>query len=156
MSFLGNIQISWIDDTSAFVSLSQPEQVQIGKCFWIYFNLKTWLQLAPVKCSEPTGSGTPMAKLLTHSGAVGGTKLLQYQHMCCSKANKPRLDLAESFVSFHDPLSSITRPTGSSSFFTWCSIRGCFLLICTKQTFVVSAFRCSLDWYTFSLVYIYK
>ncbi|XP_066130899.1 poly(A)-specific ribonuclease PARN [Saccopteryx bilineata] len=26
----GNIQISWIDDTSAFVSLSQPEQVQIA------------------------------------------------------------------------------------------------------------------------------
>uniref|UniRef100_A0A452QWD4 Poly(A)-specific ribonuclease PARN n=1 Tax=Ursus americanus TaxID=9643 RepID=A0A452QWD4_URSAM len=32
-SAFGNIQISWIDDTSAFVSLSQPEQVQIGKCF---------------------------------------------------------------------------------------------------------------------------
>ncbi|KAH0506204.1 Poly(A)-specific ribonuclease PARN, partial [Microtus ochrogaster] len=29
-SAFGNIQISWIDDTSAFVSLSQPEQVQIG------------------------------------------------------------------------------------------------------------------------------
>ncbi|XP_076997855.1 poly(A)-specific ribonuclease PARN isoform X4 [Tamandua tetradactyla] len=28
-SAFGNIQISWIDDTSAFVSLSQPEQVQI-------------------------------------------------------------------------------------------------------------------------------
>ncbi|XP_041532498.1 poly(A)-specific ribonuclease PARN isoform X2 [Microtus oregoni] len=27
---VGNIQISWIDDTSAFVSLSQPEQVQIA------------------------------------------------------------------------------------------------------------------------------
>lgn len=27
----GNIQVSWIDDTSAFVSLSQTEQVQIGK-----------------------------------------------------------------------------------------------------------------------------
>lgn len=27
----GNIQVSWIDDTSAFVSLSQAEQVQIGK-----------------------------------------------------------------------------------------------------------------------------
>ncbi|XP_057605535.1 poly(A)-specific ribonuclease PARN-like [Hippopotamus amphibius kiboko] len=30
-SAFGNIQISWIDDTSAFVSLSQPEQVPIGK-----------------------------------------------------------------------------------------------------------------------------
>lgn len=30
MPFLGNIQVSWIDDTSAFVSLSQPEQVQIA------------------------------------------------------------------------------------------------------------------------------
>uniref|UniRef100_A0A493T563 Poly(A)-specific ribonuclease PARN n=1 Tax=Anas platyrhynchos platyrhynchos TaxID=8840 RepID=A0A493T563_ANAPP len=30
-SAFGNIQVSWIDDTSAFVSLSQPEQVQIGK-----------------------------------------------------------------------------------------------------------------------------
>ncbi|XP_032098608.1 poly(A)-specific ribonuclease PARN isoform X1 [Sapajus apella] len=29
-SAFGNIQISWIDDTSAFVSLSQPEQVQIA------------------------------------------------------------------------------------------------------------------------------
>ncbi|XP_021092903.1 poly(A)-specific ribonuclease PARN isoform X4 [Heterocephalus glaber] len=29
-SAFGNIQISWIDDTSAFVSLSQPEQVPIG------------------------------------------------------------------------------------------------------------------------------
>ncbi|OPJ79429.1 hypothetical protein AV530_009522 [Patagioenas fasciata monilis] len=28
-SAFGNIQVSWIDDTSAFVSLSQPEQVQI-------------------------------------------------------------------------------------------------------------------------------
>ncbi|KAL4685997.1 hypothetical protein H8959_001594, partial [Pygathrix nigripes] len=28
-SAFGNIQISWIDDTSAFVSLSQPEQVKI-------------------------------------------------------------------------------------------------------------------------------
>lgn len=27
----GNIQVSWIDDTSAFVSLSQTDQVQIGK-----------------------------------------------------------------------------------------------------------------------------
>ncbi|XP_074136673.1 poly(A)-specific ribonuclease PARN isoform X3 [Sminthopsis crassicaudata] len=30
-SAFGNIQVSWIDDTSAFVSLSQPEQVQIGE-----------------------------------------------------------------------------------------------------------------------------
>ncbi|XP_041435224.1 poly(A)-specific ribonuclease PARN-like isoform X5 [Xenopus laevis] len=30
-SAFGNIQVSWIDDTSAFVSLSQPEQVQIAK-----------------------------------------------------------------------------------------------------------------------------
>ncbi|XP_032000460.1 poly(A)-specific ribonuclease PARN isoform X2 [Hylobates moloch] len=29
-SAFGNIQISWIDDTSAFVSLSQPEQVKIA------------------------------------------------------------------------------------------------------------------------------
>ncbi|KAI1233828.1 hypothetical protein IHE44_0004276 [Lamprotornis superbus] len=29
-SAFGNIQVSWIDDTSAFVSLSQPEQVQIA------------------------------------------------------------------------------------------------------------------------------
>lgn len=29
-SAFGNIQISWIDDTSAFVSLSQPDQVQIA------------------------------------------------------------------------------------------------------------------------------
>lgn len=29
-SAFGNIQISWIDDTSAFVSLSQPEQVPIA------------------------------------------------------------------------------------------------------------------------------
>ncbi|XP_058425998.1 poly(A)-specific ribonuclease PARN isoform X1 [Diceros bicornis minor] len=29
-SAFGNIQISWIDDTSAFVSLSQPEQVRIA------------------------------------------------------------------------------------------------------------------------------
>uniref|UniRef100_A0A8I3NE20 Poly(A)-specific ribonuclease PARN n=1 Tax=Canis lupus familiaris TaxID=9615 RepID=A0A8I3NE20_CANLF len=29
-SAFGNIHISWIDDTSAFVSLSQPEQVQIA------------------------------------------------------------------------------------------------------------------------------
>ncbi|XP_043743760.1 poly(A)-specific ribonuclease PARN-like isoform X3 [Cervus elaphus] len=29
-SAFGNIEISWIDDTSAFVSLSQPEQVPIG------------------------------------------------------------------------------------------------------------------------------
>lgn len=28
----GNIQVSWIDDTSAFVSLSQTDQVQIGGC----------------------------------------------------------------------------------------------------------------------------
>lgn len=28
----GNIQVSWIDDTSAFVSLSQTDQVQIGEC----------------------------------------------------------------------------------------------------------------------------
>uniref|UniRef100_A0A2K5I2Z0 Poly(A)-specific ribonuclease PARN n=1 Tax=Colobus angolensis palliatus TaxID=336983 RepID=A0A2K5I2Z0_COLAP len=28
--FISNIQISWIDDTSAFVSLSQPEQVKIA------------------------------------------------------------------------------------------------------------------------------
>lgn len=27
----GNIQVSWIDDTSAFVSLSQTDQVQIGE-----------------------------------------------------------------------------------------------------------------------------
>lgn len=40
-AFLGNIQVSWIDDTSAFVSLSQPEQVQIGECCWIYFSLNT-------------------------------------------------------------------------------------------------------------------
>ncbi|XP_026973132.1 poly(A)-specific ribonuclease PARN isoform X1 [Sagmatias obliquidens] len=37
-SAFGNIQISWINDTSAFVSLSQPEQVPIGcerpVCFW--------------------------------------------------------------------------------------------------------------------------
>ncbi|XP_036134831.1 poly(A)-specific ribonuclease PARN isoform X5 [Molossus molossus] len=32
-SAFGNIQISWIDDTSAFVSLSQPEQVQIDAVF---------------------------------------------------------------------------------------------------------------------------
>ncbi|KAJ7411085.1 hypothetical protein WISP_104606 [Willisornis vidua] len=31
-SAFGNIQVSWIDDTSAFVSLSQPEQVQIAMC----------------------------------------------------------------------------------------------------------------------------
>ncbi|MEQ2168927.1 hypothetical protein GOODEAATRI_019691 [Goodea atripinnis] len=30
-SAFGNIQVSWIDDTSAFVSLSQTDQVQIGK-----------------------------------------------------------------------------------------------------------------------------
>ncbi|XP_027540079.1 poly(A)-specific ribonuclease PARN [Neopelma chrysocephalum] len=30
LPFLGNIQVSWIDDTSAFVSLSQPEQVPIA------------------------------------------------------------------------------------------------------------------------------
>lgn len=30
----GNIQVSWIDDTSAFVSLSQTEQVQIGESSW--------------------------------------------------------------------------------------------------------------------------
>uniref|UniRef100_A0A6J0VAG1 Poly(A)-specific ribonuclease PARN n=1 Tax=Pogona vitticeps TaxID=103695 RepID=A0A6J0VAG1_9SAUR len=29
-SAFGNIQVSWIDDTSAFVSLSQPDQVQIA------------------------------------------------------------------------------------------------------------------------------
>ncbi|KAG2455827.1 NAGAB acetylgalactosaminidase, partial [Polypterus senegalus] len=29
-NFLGNIQVSWIDDTSAFVSLSQADQVQIA------------------------------------------------------------------------------------------------------------------------------
>ncbi|XP_064415099.1 poly(A)-specific ribonuclease PARN isoform X1 [Latimeria chalumnae] len=29
-SAFGNIQVSWIDDTSAFVALSQPEQVQIA------------------------------------------------------------------------------------------------------------------------------
>ncbi|XP_062999269.1 poly(A)-specific ribonuclease PARN isoform X2 [Elgaria multicarinata webbii] len=29
-SAFGNIQVSWVDDTSAFVSLSQPEQVQIA------------------------------------------------------------------------------------------------------------------------------
>uniref|UniRef100_A0A8D0L5E2 Poly(A)-specific ribonuclease PARN n=1 Tax=Sphenodon punctatus TaxID=8508 RepID=A0A8D0L5E2_SPHPU len=29
-SAFGNIQVSWIDDTSAFVSLNQPEQVQIA------------------------------------------------------------------------------------------------------------------------------
>ncbi|MGH0114755.1 UNVERIFIED_CONTAM: hypothetical protein FKN15_046550 [Acipenser sinensis] len=29
-NFLGNIQVSWIDDTSAFVSLGQVDQVQIG------------------------------------------------------------------------------------------------------------------------------
>ncbi|KAG7459947.1 hypothetical protein MATL_G00216040 [Megalops atlanticus] len=28
-SYLGNMQVSWIDDTSAFVSLSQTDQVQI-------------------------------------------------------------------------------------------------------------------------------
>uniref|UniRef100_A0A452QWD0 Poly(A)-specific ribonuclease PARN n=1 Tax=Ursus americanus TaxID=9643 RepID=A0A452QWD0_URSAM len=33
-SAFGNIQISWIDDTSAFVSLSQPEQVQIALNFY--------------------------------------------------------------------------------------------------------------------------
>jgi len=27
----GNIQVSWIDNTSAFVSLSQTDQVQIGE-----------------------------------------------------------------------------------------------------------------------------
>lgn len=27
----GNIQVSWVDDTSAFVSLSQTDQVQIGE-----------------------------------------------------------------------------------------------------------------------------
>ncbi|XP_043743685.1 poly(A)-specific ribonuclease PARN-like isoform X2 [Cervus elaphus] len=31
-SAFGNIEISWIDDTSAFVSLSQPEQVPIALC----------------------------------------------------------------------------------------------------------------------------
>lgn len=30
-TFSGNIQVSWIDDTSAFVSLSQTDQVQIGE-----------------------------------------------------------------------------------------------------------------------------
>lgn len=30
--YSGNIQVSWIDDTSAFVSLSQTDQVQIGEC----------------------------------------------------------------------------------------------------------------------------
>lgn len=28
---LGNIQVSWIDETSAFVCLSQTDQVQIGE-----------------------------------------------------------------------------------------------------------------------------
>uniref|UniRef100_A0A674CUY2 Poly(A)-specific ribonuclease PARN n=1 Tax=Salmo trutta TaxID=8032 RepID=A0A674CUY2_SALTR len=32
-SAFGNIQVSWIDDTSAFVSLSQTDQVQIGE-YW--------------------------------------------------------------------------------------------------------------------------
>lgn len=31
LPILGNIHVCWIDDTSAFVSLSQPEQVQIGE-----------------------------------------------------------------------------------------------------------------------------
>lgn len=42
----GNIQVSWIDDTSAFVSLSQTDQVQIGEshlrllaldCYYYYY-----------------------------------------------------------------------------------------------------------------------
>lgn len=32
----GNIQVSWIDDTSAFVSLSQTDQVQIGELFFFF------------------------------------------------------------------------------------------------------------------------
>ncbi|XP_063555703.1 poly(A)-specific ribonuclease PARN isoform X8 [Gorilla gorilla gorilla] len=41
-SAFGNIQISWIDDTSAFVSLSQPEQVKIDG---------VWLLLPRPECN---------------------------------------------------------------------------------------------------------
>lgn len=37
----GNIQVSWIDDTSAFVSLSQTDQVQIGE-FDGWFHTPDW------------------------------------------------------------------------------------------------------------------
>uniref|UniRef100_A0A8B9BZX7 Poly(A)-specific ribonuclease PARN n=1 Tax=Anser brachyrhynchus TaxID=132585 RepID=A0A8B9BZX7_9AVES len=42
-SAFGNIQVSWIDDTSAFVSLSQPEQVQIGNWSRSFRRNKTFI-----------------------------------------------------------------------------------------------------------------
>ncbi|XP_029432422.1 poly(A)-specific ribonuclease PARN isoform X2 [Rhinatrema bivittatum] len=51
-SAFGNIQVSWIDDTSAFVSLSQPEQVQIGSDWFSRDSIQKHLQILIVNLEK--------------------------------------------------------------------------------------------------------
>ncbi|TNN46190.1 Poly(A)-specific ribonuclease PARN [Liparis tanakae] len=43
-SAFGNIQVSWLDDTSAFVSLSQTDQVQIGDRYAESYRIQTYAE----------------------------------------------------------------------------------------------------------------
>ncbi|CDQ92355.1 unnamed protein product [Oncorhynchus mykiss] len=62
-SAFGNIQVSWIDDTSAFVSLSQTDQVQIGEY---------WPTHKPVPCAtfDPETGPVPCATFDPETGPV--------------------------------------------------------------------------------------
>uniref|UniRef100_A0A673HJD3 Poly(A)-specific ribonuclease PARN n=1 Tax=Sinocyclocheilus rhinocerous TaxID=307959 RepID=A0A673HJD3_9TELE len=73
-SAFGNIQVSWIDDTSAFVCLSQTEQVQIGELFLsqgLFSRLQRVTSLLAPNSSNPSSTSEPHTHTHTHTYTHG-------------------------------------------------------------------------------------
>ncbi|GAB1300015.1 Poly(A)-specific ribonuclease PARN [Apodemus speciosus] len=84
-SAFGNIQISWIDDTSAFVSLSQPEQVQIAVNTSKYaesYRIQTYAEYVGKKAGRQAGQEEVDRRHLEGGGQKAAPRagpLLQHQ-----------------------------------------------------------------------------